>query len=40
MTPKAFTIMYYMELGKPYMFLHREVFNRKGRKYIEGRRKG
>jgi len=40
MTPKALTIIYYVELGKPYMFLYQEVSNRKGRNDIEGRRKG
>ena len=39
MTPKAFIIMYYVELGKPYMFLYLEVSNRKERNNIEGRRK-
>ncbi|CAI3569173.1 hypothetical protein CNEO4_1400001 [Clostridium neonatale] len=40
MAPKAFIIIYYTELGKPYMFLLNKVSNRKERNDIEGRRKG
>jgi hypothetical protein len=41
MAPKAFTIMYYVELGKPYMLLikMRYLTERAGNG-IEGRRKG
>jgi len=36
MAPKAFTIMYYAELGKPYMLLLSKVSNRKGMKWHRG----
>ena len=38
MAPKAFTIMYYVELGKPYMLLLLKVSNRKGMKRHRGQR--
>lgn len=39
MAPKAFTTMYYAELGKPYMLLHKKVSNRKGTKRHRGQTK-
>ena len=38
--PKAFTIMYHAELGKPYMLLMKddEVSNRKGKKLHRGQK--
>jgi len=41
MAPKAFAIMYYAELGKPYMLLMIMRYpTARGRNSIEGRRKG
>jgi hypothetical protein len=39
MNPKAFVIMYYVELGKPYMLLQQEVSNRKETKWHRGQTK-